>query len=105
MVLPYDLNSGLHSVCLHDTVSILTSTKLTLSLAQSYLRDLRSLGEVDGLNSGIYSVLTAAFVGAGLGYIFAPAQVGAPKTASTASICDPGYSHCSSWYSHSLSTP
>jgi hypothetical protein len=44
-------------------------------LLQSYLRDLRSLGEVDGLNSGIYSLLTAAFVGAGLGYIFAPAQV------------------------------
>ena len=48
---------------------------MCLHLLQSYLRDLRSLGEVDGLNSGIYSLLTAAFVGAGLGYIFAPAQV------------------------------
>jgi hypothetical protein len=48
---------------------------VTPFLSQSYLRDLRSLGEVDGLNSGIYSLLTGAFVGAGLAYIFAPAQV------------------------------
>lgn len=44
------------------------------AIIKSYLRDLRSLGEVDGLNSGIYAALTAAFVGAGLAYIFAPAQ-------------------------------
>jgi hypothetical protein len=51
------------------------STKDASLWLQSYLRDLRSLGEVDGLNSGIYSLLTGAFVGAGLAYIFAPAQV------------------------------
>ncbi len=42
---------------------------------QSYLNDLSKLGDVDGLNSGIYSLLTAAFVGAGIAYIGAPAQV------------------------------
>ncbi len=42
---------------------------------QSYFRDLSTLGQIDGINSGIYSVLTASFVLAGFGYIFAPAQV------------------------------
>ncbi len=45
-------------------------------LAQSYLSDLSSLGEVNGLTSIIYALLTASFVGAGFGYIFAPTQVG-----------------------------
>ena len=42
---------------------------------QSYFRDLSTLGQVDGINSAIYSLLTASFVLAGFGYIFAPAQV------------------------------
>ena len=44
-------------------------------LMQSYFRDLSTIGQTDGLNSGIYSLLTASFAAAGFGYIFAPAQV------------------------------
>ena len=43
--------------------------------AQSYISDLTKLGEVNGLTSIIYSLLTASFVGAGFGYIFLPTQV------------------------------
>ena len=41
---------------------------------QSFLNDLKSLTNVSGLNSGIYSALTASFVLAGLTYIGLPNQ-------------------------------
>ena len=41
---------------------------------QSFFIDLKSLGNVSGLNSGIYSALTASFVLAGLSYIGLPSQ-------------------------------
>ena len=50
--------------------------------SQSYLSDLTSLGEVNGLTSIIYALLTASFVGAGFGYIFAPTQVRTSAAAS-----------------------
>jgi hypothetical protein len=45
-----------------------------VAIIKSYLSDLSSLGEVNGLTSIIYALLTASFVGAGFGYIFAPTQ-------------------------------
>jgi hypothetical protein len=58
-----------------------------VAIIQSYFNDLSKLGNVDGLNSGIYSLLTAAFVAAGFAYMVAPAQTldlifgtAAPKT-------------------------
>ena len=41
---------------------------------QSFFTDLKSLKQVSGLNSGIYSALTAGFVLAGLTYIGLPSQ-------------------------------
>ena len=41
---------------------------------QSFFMDLKSLSSVSGLNSGIYSALTASFVLAGLTYIGLPSQ-------------------------------
>lgn len=41
---------------------------------QSFFTDLKSLANVTGLNSGIYSALTASFVLAGLTYIGLPSQ-------------------------------
>ena len=41
---------------------------------QSFFTDLKGLANVTGLNSGIYSALTASFVLAGLTYIGLPSQ-------------------------------
>lgn len=41
---------------------------------QSFVSDFSTVTNFDGLNSGIYAFLTAAFVGAGFAYIGAPAQ-------------------------------
>lgn len=43
-------------------------------MLQGFFRDLTNLTSVSGLNSGIYSALTASFVLAGLTYIGLPSQ-------------------------------
>ncbi|DBB12070.1 TPA: hypothetical protein ACH3X3_006183 [Trebouxia sp. C0006] len=46
----------------------------TFKIFKSFFMDLKSLSSVSGLNSGIYSALTASFVLAGLIYIGLPSQ-------------------------------
>lgn len=46
----------------------------TLKIFKSFFTDLKSLINISGLNSGIYSALTASFVLAGLTYIGLPSQ-------------------------------
>lgn len=41
---------------------------------QSFFIDVKSLANISGLNSGIYSFLTASFLLAGLSYIGLPTQ-------------------------------
>lgn len=52
--------------------------KLTVTssgdMLQGFFRDLTNLTSVSGLNSGIYSALTASFVLAGLTYVGLPTQ-------------------------------
>ena len=45
-----------------------------LCLLQSFFNDLKSLTNISGLNSAIYSALTASFVLAGLTYVGLPTQ-------------------------------
>ena len=56
---------------LHATIAC---QGLCVGCMQSFFLDLKSLSNVSGLNSGIYSALTASFVLAGLTYMGLPSQ-------------------------------
>lgn len=43
-----------------------------MHVAQSYFKDLTRLPKIDGLNSGLYSLFTATFIGIGFAFLFAP---------------------------------
>ena len=53
---------------------------------QSYGKDLSQLGKIDGLNSGLYSLFTATFIGIGFGFLFFPGPTKAGMFENTASL-------------------
>lgn len=72
------LGYAMHNRPITTDINVLHMTRACqgqrVSCMQSFFIDLKSLSNVSGLNSGIYSALTASFVLAGLIYIGLPSQ-------------------------------
>lgn len=61
------LAAGCNSAC-----AFRAAATHALAGVQGYAKDLTQLAKIDGLNSGLYSMFTATFIGIGLGFLFAP---------------------------------